>query len=175
MKEEFVKTSQKDFIPSEETLISTKELPQEAQKLGVPTSQRILQRDVKVGILPRPIKIGTGKTVYYNRNFILSELTAIHIFKTCFQCTLNDLKAMSVNNKSKNFKDMLSLLHTILDYANRSSGVKKQGGALVFELGTNKELQTIAEKYIEKLKKGHTFPSPFKSPIEDFIHIIKNE
>ncbi len=144
-----LKRVETNLLADEKDLITPKQIE---QLTGV--SQRVQQKMTKLGILPNAFRFGKGRNVSYNRKFITEELRAIAIFRKTFLCSLEDLAEMARKNKEKYFKDMIIDLDSHLDYINEHSKGKKQGGDLVWELGSNKLLHSFAEGYIRKLKKG---------------------
>ncbi|MBW1674395.1 MAG: hypothetical protein JRJ45_12265 [Deltaproteobacteria bacterium] len=144
-----LKRVEKNLLAEEKELATPKQVE---QMTGI--SQRVQQKMTKLGILPKPLRLGEGRKVFHNRKFITEELRAIAVFRKSFLCTLEDLTEMARNNKDKYFKDMIYDLNSHLEEINENSKGKKQGGILLWELGSNKLLHSFAEGYIRKLKKG---------------------
>lgn len=158
-------------------LAEEKELatPKQVEK-ATGVSQRVQQKFAKLGIIPKPLRLGQGegRKVFYNGPFIIEELRAIAIFRNSFLCTLEDLAEMARNNKDKYFKDMIHDLNSHLEDINENSKGKKQGGKLLWELSSNKLLHSFAEGYIRKLKKGMQIKNI--TNYSDFIdYIIRKE
>lgn len=144
-----LKRAETNLLPDKSELATPKQVGEDT---GV--SQRVQQKFAKLGIIPKPVLLGEGRKVSYNRPFIKEELLAIAIFRKSFLCTLEDLVEIARNNKEKYFKDMIIDLNSHLETINENSKGKKQGGKLLWEFGSNKLLKSFADGYIRKLKKG---------------------
>lgn len=163
-----LKRIEQNWLADKEDLATPKQVEQET---GI--SQRVQQKMAKLGVLPKPLRLGEGRQVFYNRKFIIEELRAIAVFRQSFLCTLEDLAEMACNNKERYFKDMIVDLTSHLEHIRENSKGKKTGEKPLWELGSNKLMRSFADGYIIKLKRGLK-DKKFDNYL-DYIEYIINE
>lgn len=136
-------------------LITQREAVEECNKRKQNMTLRKLQLYITKKIIPSPIymPVPRGKMAYYEKDFIIEELTAAHSLKTIFHRSIDEI-AMIANNKKANLQDVVAKAYGILDQLYSDYRGKKQGEGLAFMFVNQKVPQRVIDIFLEKVAKG---------------------
>lgn len=153
-KTEFQKAIE-DLTPSTKGLITQREVVEECNKLDQNMTLRKLQLYITKKIIPSPIykPVPRGKMAYYEKDFIIKELTAAHVLKTTFHRSIDEI-AMIAANKKVNLQDVVAKAYGILKQLYSDYRGKKQGDGVAFMFVNQKVPQGVIDIFLEKVAKG---------------------
>lgn len=141
--------------PSAQGLITQREVVEECNKRKQNMTLRKLQLYITKKIIPLPIyrPVYRGKMAYYEKEFIIDELFAVHILKTVFHQSINEI-ALLASNRKANLQDVVSKANAILEHLYSSYKGKKQGEGLAFMFVNQKVPQRVVDIFLEQVAKG---------------------
>ena len=141
--------------PSTQGLITQREVVEECNKRKQNMTLRKLQLYITKKIIPVPIykPVYRGKMAYYEKEFIIDELFAVHILKTVFHQSIEEIVSLA-SNKKANLQDVVSKANAILEHLYSNYKGKKQGEGLAFMFVNQKVPQRVIDIFLGKVAKG---------------------
>jgi len=142
-----------EFIPPRESLISVHDVVKETERKGSPITLRTLQYYATMRLIDKPIHI--GKEAFYEKDYILDELSSIFVLKSIFHYKIGDLKEL-VQYRRLTFKTIMTGLSNILKdfFAHDARGIRPKHAPLVFNIENSSLAQAIVWRYIDKVRDG---------------------
>ncbi len=140
-----------DFVPPKEKLVSIREIINYFQDKEFPLALRTVTKYATLGLIPKPLHIGNKG--YYEKDYIYSELNAIYILKAVFRLSLTEICNLARNDHSS-LKEIVEVLHQILDDRMKRRGGKKRSTTKAAWLANDPDGRKMAEWYITKVAQG---------------------